>query len=80
MPFVVVTSWDENDVVEVYEYDSWWVGKIIRHLPCETKYVVYFLKSSKEMQFDASMSIRSHQDWVQSMMHTILLGNYTLFT
>jgi len=47
-------SWVENDFVEVYESDSWWVEKIICRLPCETKYVVYFPESSKEMQVDAS--------------------------
>jgi hypothetical protein len=57
------TSWVDNDVVEVYEYDYWWVGNIICHLPCATKYVVYFPESSKEMQVDASC-IRFHQHWV----------------
>jgi hypothetical protein len=40
------TSWVENNVVELYESDCWWVGKIICHLPCETKYVVYFKRNA----------------------------------
>jgi hypothetical protein len=43
------TSWVENDVIEIYESNCWWVGKIIHHLLCETKYVVYFLESLEEM-------------------------------
>jgi hypothetical protein len=62
-PNVNNMSWVENDDVEVYEFDCMWVGKIIHHLPCETKYVVYFPKSPKEMQGDASC-IWYHQDWV----------------
>jgi hypothetical protein len=38
-----------NDVVEVYEFNCWWVGKIIWCLPCETKYFLYFLESSQEV-------------------------------
>jgi hypothetical protein len=35
-----------NNVVEVYESDCWWVGKIICHLPCETKYVPYLRRNA----------------------------------
>ncbi len=63
IPPNINTSWVENDVIEIYESNYWWVGKIIHYLPCETKYVIYFLENSKEMQVDASY-IRSCQDWV----------------
>jgi hypothetical protein len=39
-------SWVENNVVEVYDFDCWWVGKIICHLPYETKYVVYLRRNA----------------------------------
>jgi hypothetical protein len=45
-PNINNTSRVENDDVDVYEFDYWWVGKIIHYLPCETKYVVYFPKCS----------------------------------
>jgi len=45
-PNVNNTSWVENNVVEVYEFDCWWVGKIICHLSCETKYVIYFKRNA----------------------------------
>lgn len=38
------TSWVENDVIEIYESNCWWVGNIICCLPCETKYVYISLK------------------------------------
>ncbi|KAH9557496.1 hypothetical protein CY35_07G087100 [Sphagnum magellanicum] len=49
LPNINNKSWVNNDVVEVYEFNCWWVEKIIQPLPCETKYVVYFLESSQEM-------------------------------
>jgi hypothetical protein len=56
-------SWVNNDAIEVYEFDCWWVGKIIQCLPCETKYVIYFLESSQEKKIAASC-ICICQDWV----------------
>ncbi len=64
-PNINKKSWVKNDVIEVYESDCWWVGKIIKYLLRENKYVVDFPKSSQEMQVDASC-IHIHQDWVQS--------------
>jgi hypothetical protein len=45
-PNINNTSWVENNVVEVYESNCWWVGKIICHLPCETKKFVCFRKNA----------------------------------
>ncbi len=45
-PNINNTSWVENNVVEVYEFDCWWVGKIICHLPCEIKYVIYLRRNA----------------------------------
>jgi hypothetical protein len=71
-------SWVTNDVVEVYEFDCWWVGKIICRLPCETKYVIYFLESSQEMQIDASCAHVLVKIGCNQTMHVILFGNCTL--
>ncbi len=45
-PNINNTSWVENNVVEVYESNCWWVWKIICHLACATKKFVCFRKNA----------------------------------
>jgi hypothetical protein len=72
-------SWVENDVIEIYESNCWWVGKTIRYLPCETKYVVYFFEIQKKCKLMHHVYDLVKIGCIQTM-HVILLGNYTLFT
>ncbi|CAL5208688.1 unnamed protein product [Lathyrus oleraceus] len=52
------------DEVDAYYRDGWWVGVVSKVLG-DSKYVIYFINSNEEMEFQHS-ELRVHQDWVDN--------------
>ncbi|XP_023745105.1 protein AGENET DOMAIN (AGD)-CONTAINING P1 [Lactuca sativa] len=59
-PEVMTTEFSLLDLVDAYDKDGWWVGKVIRKTG--SNYLVYFEDSREEIVYPLSM-LRIHQEW-----------------
>ncbi|KAL7588212.1 hypothetical protein Lser_V15G40707 [Lactuca serriola] len=59
-PEVMATEFSLLDLVDAYDKDGWWVGKVIRKTG--SNYLVYFEDSREEIVYPLSM-LRIHQEW-----------------
>ncbi|KAI3802700.1 hypothetical protein L1987_30841 [Smallanthus sonchifolius] len=57
---IVATDFCLSEVVDAYDNDGWWVGKIIRKMG--SKYLVYFKSSSEKKAYPLHW-LRVHQEW-----------------
>lgn len=61
-PPIPVVAFKLYDLVDAFDNDGWWVGKITKRIA--NKYYVYFERSSKdEFAYDFER-LRLHQEWV----------------
>ncbi|XP_076931066.1 protein AGENET DOMAIN (AGD)-CONTAINING P1-like [Bidens hawaiensis] len=56
----LVTDFRLSEVVDAYDNDGWWVGKIIKKM--ESEYLVHFEKLGEKTVFPLSL-LRLHQEW-----------------
>nr|XP_043634938.1 protein AGENET DOMAIN (AGD)-CONTAINING P1 [Erigeron canadensis] len=56
-----VTDFSVGDIVDAYDKDGWWVGKIVKK--SGSKYYVYFKGSGERNAYPISL-LRVHQEWV----------------
>ncbi|CAI9261057.1 unnamed protein product [Lactuca saligna] len=59
-PEVMATEFSLLDLVDAYDKDGWWVGKVIRKTG--SNYLVYFEDSREEIVYPFKM-LRIHQEW-----------------
>lgn len=61
-PKVGVAGYEVMDVVDAYDGDGWWVGRVTGRLGSD-RYLVYFDSSGDELEY-LNSQMRIHQDWV----------------
>ncbi|KAF8409043.1 hypothetical protein HHK36_005115 [Tetracentron sinense] len=59
-PEILVSDFSVLDIVDAYDNDGWWVGRITGRVPA--KYFVYFDSTGDEIAYPSSQ-LRVHQDW-----------------
>ncbi|KAL4577829.1 hypothetical protein LXL04_013943 [Taraxacum kok-saghyz] len=60
-PEVPASGYSRGDVVDAYEKDGWWIGKISGKIG--SNYVVYFKNTNEEIAYPSGL-LRIHQDWI----------------
>ncbi|KAI3747630.1 hypothetical protein L6452_10164 [Arctium lappa] len=60
-PEIPVTGFSFGDVVDAYDKDGWWVGRISGRMG--SNYFVYFANTKEEIAYPLCL-LRIHQDWV----------------
>ncbi|KAI3735977.1 hypothetical protein L6452_15505 [Arctium lappa] len=63
-PEILVTDFSSSDVVDAYDKDGWWVGKISRKIGSD--YLVKFENTNVEYAYPFGL-LRIHQEWVDGV-------------
>ncbi|KAL4576788.1 hypothetical protein LXL04_012887 [Taraxacum kok-saghyz] len=59
-PEIPATEFSLLDMVDAYDNDGWWVGKIVRKMG--SNYLVFFKNSREEIDYPLTR-LRIHQEW-----------------